>query len=177
MNIAEDPKSQMHPKKLSLFLNHLDTSNKLAQTVLYSINAADNDMLATMAGNFNDGSYPGKIQSGAAWWFNDQKDGITAHLNSVSNMGLLSRFIGMLTDSRSFLSFPRHEYFRRILCNVLGSHLAPIDISAGDILHLAVYNFDKDNPNYRIVFFGSAQLTIDTSISQARASQTFSGKA
>jgi glucuronate isomerase len=115
--------SSVHPKKLSLFLNHLDTSNKLAKTVLYSINAADNDMLATMAGNFNDGSYPGKIQSGAAWWFNDQKDGITAHLNAVSNMGLLSRFIGMLTDSRSFLSFPRHEYFRRILCNVLGSEM------------------------------------------------------
>lgn len=115
--------SSVHPKKLSLFLNHLDTSNKLAKTVLYSINAADNDMLATMAGNFNDGSYPGKIQSGAAWWFNDQKDGITAHLNAVSNMGLLSRFIGMLTDSRSFLSFPRHEYFRRILCNVFGSEM------------------------------------------------------
>ena len=115
--------SSVHPKKLSLFLNHLDTSNKLAKTVLYSINAADNDMLATMAGNFNDGSYPGKIQSGAAWWFNDQKDGITAHLNAVSNMGLLSRFIGMLTDSRSFLSFPRHEYFRRILCNVLGNEM------------------------------------------------------
>ncbi|MEY3738954.1 MAG: glucuronate isomerase, partial [Bacteroidota bacterium] len=115
--------SSVHPKKLSLFLNHLDKSNKLAKTVLYSINAADNDMLATMAGNFNDGSYPGKIQSGAAWWFNDQKDGITAHLNAVSNMGLLSRFIGMLTDSRSFLSFPRHEYFRRILCNVLGSEM------------------------------------------------------
>jgi glucuronate isomerase len=115
--------SSVNPKKLSLFLNHLDTSNKLAKTVLYSINAADNDMLATMAGNFNDGSYPGKVQSGAAWWFNDQKDGITAHLNAVSNMGLLSRFIGMLTDSRSFLSFPRHEYFRRILCNVLGNEM------------------------------------------------------
>ena len=115
--------SSVNPKKLSLFLNHLDTNNKLAKTVLYSINAADNDMLVTMAGNFNDGSYPGKIQSGAAWWFNDQKDGITAHLNAVSNMGLLSRFIGMLTDSRSFLSFPRHEYFRRILCNVLGSEM------------------------------------------------------
>jgi len=115
--------SSVDPKNISKFLNKLDTNNKLAKTILYSINAADNDMLSSMAANFNDGSFPGKVQSGAAWWFNDQMDGIIAHLNSVSNMGLLSRFIGMLTDSRSFLSFPRHEYFRRILCNLLGSEM------------------------------------------------------
>ena len=110
-------------KALSKFLDKLDNNNSLAKTILYSINPNDNDMLATMAGNFNDGSFPGKIQLGAPWWFNDQKDGIIEHLKSVSNMGLLSRFVGMLTDSRSFLSFPRHEYFRRILCNKLGSEM------------------------------------------------------
>lgn len=108
---------------LVTFLDRLDRKNKLAKTILYSINPADYDVLATMAGNFNDGSYPGKIQSGAAWWFNDQEEGIIRHLNSISNNGLLSRFIGMLTDSRSFLSFPRHEYFRRILCNLLGEEV------------------------------------------------------
>jgi glucuronate isomerase len=105
------------------FLDRLDRNNCLTRTVLYSINAHDNEMLATMAGNFNDGSFPGKIQSGAPWWFNDQKNGIQQHFDSISNMGLLSRFIGMLTDSRSFLSFPRHEYFRRILCNMLGKEM------------------------------------------------------
>jgi len=110
-------------KAIAKFLNSLDKNNKLAKTILYSINPADNDILATMAGNFNDGSFPGKVQLGAAWWFNDQQDGIIQHLKSVSNMGLLSRFVGMLTDSRSFLSFPRHEYFRRILCNLLGSEM------------------------------------------------------
>lgn len=110
-------------KAVAKFLDRLDKNNTLAKTILYSINPADTDLLATMAGNFNDGSFPGKIQLGAAWWFNDQKDGIIQHLKSASNMGLLSRFVGMLTDSRSFLSFPRHEYFRRILCNFLGNQM------------------------------------------------------
>ncbi len=110
-------------KEVGKFLDRLDRNNCLTRTVLYSINAYDNEMLATMAGNFNDGSFPGKIQSGAPWWFNDQKAGIQQHFDSISNMGLLSRFIGMLTDSRSFLSFPRHEYFRRILCNMLGKEM------------------------------------------------------
>lgn len=110
-------------KAVAKFLDRLDKNITLAKTILYSINPADTDLLATMAGNFNDGSFPGKIQSGAAWWFNDQKDGIIQHLKSASNMGLLSRFVGMLTDSRSFLSFPRHEYFRRILCNFLGNQM------------------------------------------------------
>jgi len=111
-------------QSIPIFLDRLDQQNKLTKTILYSINPNDNDALATMVGNFNDGSYPGKIQLGAAWWFNDQMDGMIQHLKSVGNMGLLSRFIGMLTDSRSFLSFPRHEYFRRILCNLLGTEIA-----------------------------------------------------
>ena len=120
-------------KAVSKFLDKLDKNNTLAKTILYSINPNDNDMLATMAGNFNDGSFPGKIQVGAPWWFNDQKDGIIKHLKSVSNMGLLSRFVGMLTDSRSFLSFPRHEYFRRILCNQLGSEMEKGELPSDEI--------------------------------------------
>lgn len=110
-------------RALGRFLDTLDSKNRLAKTILYNLNPADNELMATMAGNFNDGSIPGKIQWGSAWWFLDQKDGITDQLNALSNMGLLSRFIGMLTDSRSFLSFPRHEYFRRILCNLLGKEI------------------------------------------------------
>ncbi len=110
-------------KALSTFLNGLDTRNKLTKTILYNLNPADNEVLATMVGNFNDGSFPGKIQFGSGWWFLDQKDGIIKQLNALSNMGLLSRFVGMLTDSRSFLSFPRHEYFRRILCDLIGAEV------------------------------------------------------
>ncbi len=105
---------------LSRFFDRLDNENKLAQTILYNLNPGDNEVLATMVGNFNDGSVPGKMQLGSGWWFLDQKDGMEKQLNALSNMGLLSRFVGMLTDSRSFLSYPRHEYFRRILCNLLG---------------------------------------------------------
>ncbi|MDQ3683173.1 MAG: glucuronate isomerase [Bacteroidota bacterium] len=110
-------------KALSQFLDRLDSNNQLTKTVLYNLNPADNELMATMIGNFNDGSEKGKIQFGSAWWFLDQKDGMIKQLNALSNMGLLSRFIGMLTDSRSFLSFPRHEYFRRILCNLFGSEI------------------------------------------------------
>ncbi|WP_020536525.1 glucuronate isomerase [Lewinella cohaerens] len=105
---------------LAAFLNRLDREDKLAKTILYNLNPRDNEVFATMAGNYNDGTLPGKIQWGSAWWFLDQKDGMEKQLNALSQLGLLSRFIGMLTDSRSFLSFPRHEYFRRILCNLLG---------------------------------------------------------
>ncbi|MFB6455035.1 glucuronate isomerase [Chitinophaga sp. Hz27] len=105
---------------MSAFLNELDKNNRLAKTILYNLNGADNDVFATMAGNFQDGSIPGKIQYGSGWWFLDQKDGMEKQMNCLSNMGLLSRFVGMLTDSRSFLSYSRHEYFRRILCNLLG---------------------------------------------------------
>lgn len=107
-------------RHLARFLDRLDGDNRLAQTILYNLNPRDNEVFATMAGNFNDGSRPGKIQWGSAWWFLDQKDGMEKQLNTLSNLGLLSRFVGMLTDSRSFLSFPRHEYFRRILCNLIG---------------------------------------------------------
>lgn len=105
---------------LSAFLNRLDTEGKLTKTILYNLNPSDNEVFASMVGNFNDGTLPGKIQWGSAWWFLDQKDGMEKQINTLGNLGLLSRFIGMLTDSRSFLSFPRHEYFRRILCNVIG---------------------------------------------------------
>jgi len=105
---------------LSKFLNKLDSEDKLAKTIIYNLNPADNELMASMIGNFNDGSVAGKIQFGSGWWFLDQKDGIIKQLNALSNMGLVSRFVGMLTDSRSFLSFPRHEYFRRILCNLFG---------------------------------------------------------
>lgn len=105
---------------LAKFLNRLDTENALSKTILYNLNPRDNEVMATMIGNFNDGSIKGKMQFGSAWWFLDQKDGMEKQLNALSNMGLLSCFIGMLTDSRSFMSFPRHEYFRRLLCNLLG---------------------------------------------------------
>jgi glucuronate isomerase len=110
-------------RSLSAFLNHLDTHDKLAKTIVYNLNPADNELMATMIGNFNDGSVAGKVQFGSGWWFLDQKDGMTRQINALSNMGLLSRFVGMLTDSRSFLSYPRHEYFRRLLCNLFGEEV------------------------------------------------------
>ena len=110
-------------KSMSNFLNQLDNENHLARTILYNNNPADNEMMATMIGNFNDGSVAGKVQWGSAWWFLDQKEGMTKQLNALSNMGLISRFIGMITDSRSFLSYPRHEYFRRILCGLFGEEI------------------------------------------------------
>ena len=108
-------------QNLSKFLNTLDTHNQLAKTILYNLNPRDNDLIATMTGNFQDGSVAGKMQFGSGWWFLDQKIGMEAQMNSLSQLGLLSRFVGMLTDSRSFLSYPRHEYFRRILCNLIGN--------------------------------------------------------
>ena len=108
---------------LSTMLNEMDKENLLPKTVLYSLNPNDNEMLASMAGNFQGGGIRGKMQFGTAWWFNDHKPGMEAQLTVLSSIGLLSPFIGMLTDSRSFLSFPRHEYFRRILCNVVGNWL------------------------------------------------------
>lgn len=108
-------------KVMSKFLNRLDIDNRLAKTIIYNLNPRDNDLVATMIGNFQDGSIAGKIQFGSGWWFLDQKNGMEAQMNSLSNLGLLSRFVGMLTDSRSFLSYPRHEYFRRILCNLIGT--------------------------------------------------------
>ncbi len=113
-------------RPLATFLDRLDRDNKLAKTILYNLNPRDNELIATMAGNFMDGSVAGKIQYGSAWWFLDQKDGMEKQMNALSNLGLLSRFVGMLTDSRSFLSYPRHEYFRRTLCNLMGN-----DVEAG----------------------------------------------
>jgi glucuronate isomerase len=115
---------------LSKFLDRLDSQDKLAKTIIYNLNPSDNELIATMAGNFNDGSVAAKVQYGSAWWFLDQKDGMVKQINSLSNMGLLSRFVGMLTDSRSFLSFPRHEYFRRILCELFGK-----EIENGELPH------------------------------------------
>lgn len=113
---------------LSKFLNKLDSTDQLAKTILYNLNPADNEVLATMTGNYNDGTVAGKMQFGSGWWFLDQKDGMERQMNALSNMGLLSRFVGMLTDSRSFLSYPRHEYFRRILCNLIGQ-----DVENGEL--------------------------------------------
>lgn len=115
-------------RPLSRFLDKLDMENKLTKTILYNLNPRDNELFATMIGNFQDGSVPGKMQFGSGWWFLDQKDGMEKQINALSNMGLLSRFVGMLTDSRSFLSYSRHEYFRRTLCNLIGN-----DVENGEI--------------------------------------------
>jgi glucuronate isomerase len=136
-------------QSLSKFLNRLDNTNQLAKTIIYNLNPADNELIATMAGNFNDGSVAGKIQFGSAWWFLDQKDGIRRQLNTLSSMGLLSKLVGMLTDSRSFLSYPRHEYFRRLLCNLFGTDIEngelPNDIAwAGKIIRDICYYNAKD---------------------------------
>lgn len=105
---------------LSVLLNNLDATDQLARTIVYNLNPADNAVFATMMGNFGDGRIPGKMQFGSGWWFNDQLDGMRNQMNTLSSMGLISRFVGMLTDSRSLLSFPRHEYFRRLLCDLFG---------------------------------------------------------
>jgi len=110
------------------FLDRLDQENALPKTVFYNLNPADNYAFGTMLGNFQDGSVPGKVQLGSGWWFLDQKEAMEWQINALSNLGLLSRFIGMLTDSRSFMSFPRHEYFRRVLCNLMGR-----DMESGEL--------------------------------------------
>ena len=147
-------------KPMAQFLNELDSSNQLTKTILYNLNPRDNEVLASMIGNFNDGSVKGKIQFGSGWWYLDQKDGMEKQLNSLSNIGLISCFIGMLTDSRSFLSFPRHEYFRRILCNLFGD-----DVQNGELpwdekwlgkliqdicYHNAKSYFDFSSSNFKI---------------------------
>lgn len=141
-SIGDFPQAQ----QLAAFFDHLDQTDQLAKTVIYNINPADNEVFASMLGNFNDGSISGKMQFGSGWWFLDQKDGMEKHLNAFSNMGLISTFIGMITDSRSFLSFPRHEYFRRILCNLLGEEmdqgLLPGDLKwiGGMVQDICYYN-------------------------------------
>ncbi len=121
-SIGDEPQAA----RLARHLDLMDRQGKLPKTILYNLNPSDNYMIGTMIGNFQDGSVPGKIQFGSGWWFNDQIEGMESQMNALSNLGLLSRFVGMLTDSRSFLSFPRHEYFRRILCNLVGR-----DVDAG----------------------------------------------
>lgn len=106
---------------LSKLLNQMDQTDELPKTILFCLNPADNDILGTMIGNFQDGRTPGKIQFGSGWWFNDQKDGMEKQMTALANLGLLRRFVGMVTDSRSFLSYIRHEYFRRTLCNLIGT--------------------------------------------------------
>lgn len=146
---------------IAKFLDKLDSQDKLAKTILYNLNPADNELMATMIGNFNDGSVAGKVQWGSGWWFLDQKDGMVKQMNALSNMGLLSKFVGMLTDSRSFLSYPRHEYFRRILCNLFGEEIEngemPNDIKwTGKVIQDICYynaknyfNLQKEEPELK----------------------------
>ncbi|HKL31170.1 MAG TPA: glucuronate isomerase [Tangfeifania sp.] len=115
-------------RPLSKLLDRLDQNDQLSKTIIYNLNPRDNELIATMIGNFQDGSVPGKMQFGSGWWFLDQKDGMEQQMNALSNLGLLSRFVGMLTDSRSFLSYIRHEYFRRTLCNLIGT-----DVENGEL--------------------------------------------
>lgn len=140
-------------RSLAQFLNKLDATDQLAKTIIYNLNPADNELVATMIGNFNDGSVAGKVQFGSAWWFLDQKDGMVKQINALSNMGLLSRFVGMLTDSRSFMSYPRHEYFRRILCNLFGEEIEngelPNDMAhVGSIIQDICYHNAKNYFNF-----------------------------
>jgi glucuronate isomerase len=123
-SIGDWPQAQA----LAAYLDRLEQEHALPKTIIYNLNPADNYVIATMIGNFQDGSIAGKIQYGSGWWFLDQKEAMQWQINALSNVGLLSRFIGMLTDSRSFMSYPRHEYFRRVLCNMLGN-----DIERGEL--------------------------------------------
>lgn len=139
---------------LASFMDALDKTDQLAKTILYNINPADNEMFAAMCWNFNDGKTKGKIQYGSGWWFLDQKDGIEKQLNALSNMGTISTFVGMITDSRSFLSYSRHEYFRRVLCNLLGDEmekgLIPDDEKwIGGLVQDICYNNASDYFNFK----------------------------
>lgn len=141
-------------KSLSSFLDRLDSKDKLTKTILYNLNPRDNAVFAAMIGNFNDGSIKGKVQWGSGWWFLDQKDGMEEQIKVLSNIGMVSCFVGMLTDSRSFLSFPRHEYFRRILCNLFGNDIQngelPNDtLWIGKIIQDICYNNAKEYFNFQ----------------------------
>ncbi|MDR2914868.1 MAG: glucuronate isomerase [Tannerella sp.] len=120
-------------KAMSKYFNKLNSAGKLAKTILYNLNPCANEVIATMIGNFQDGTVAGKMQFGSGWWFLDQKDGMEKQMNALSVLGLLSRFVGMLTDSRSFLSYPRHEYFRRTLCNLLGNDVESGQLPASEL--------------------------------------------
>lgn len=138
-------------KKCAKFLDKLNANDKLAKTILYNLNPCANEVLATMLGNFQDGSVAGKIQLGSGWWFLDQKDGMQKQMNALSVLGLLSRFVGMLTDSRSFLSYPRHEYFRRTLCNLVGT-----DIENGEIPYTG-YEAERVNQMIEDICYNNAK--------------------
>ncbi len=136
-------------KTMSKFFNNLANEDKLTKTIIYNINPGDNEVIATMLGNFNEGPIAGKIQFGSGWWFLDQKQGMIEQMNALSSLGLISKFVGMLTDSRSFLSFPRHEYFRRIMCNLFGDDMEngeiPNDFDlVGSIVQDISYNNAKN---------------------------------
>jgi glucuronate isomerase len=135
-------------------LDLLDQENALPKTILYSLNPKDNNVIAAMIGSFQGGGIPGKIQFGTAWWFNDTKDGMLDQMKSLANMGVFSRFIGMLTDSRSFLSYTRHEYFRRIVCNLIGEWVENGEVpndpeTLGEIVQAISYNNAKDYFNFQ----------------------------
>ena len=134
-------------KPMSKFFDRLAKNDKLAKTIVYNLNPRDNELIATMIYNFNDGSIAGKMQFGSGWWFLDQKDGMIKQINALSSLGLLSKFVGMLTDSRSFLSYPRHEYFRRILCDLVGT-----DMENGEI----PYDFELAGKLVSDVSYGNA---------------------
>lgn len=136
-------------KCMSRFLNRLDQQNQLAKTIVYNLNPVDNALMVTMINNFNDGITPGKMQFGSGWWYMDQKFGMIDQINTLSSLGLLNRFVGMLTDSRSFLSYPRHEYFRRILCNLVGR-----DVENGEIPNEASLT---DNLIQNVCFYNAKQ--------------------
>ena len=134
------------------FFNRLDSAGKLAKTILYCLNPKDFEVLATMAGNFNDGSVPGKMQLGSGWWFLDQESGMRRQMDALSNLGLISRFVGMLTDSRSFISYPRHEYFRRILCDLVGADVESGRLPASEMERIGAMIEDISYRNARNYF-------------------------
>jgi glucuronate isomerase len=144
-SIGDEP----YARAMNAFFGRLDTEGRLAKTIVYNVNPADNAMVLSTLGNFEDGSVPGKMQFGSAWWFNDHIEGMEAHLTLLARMGVLSRFVGMLTDSRSFLSFPRHEYFRRVLCNFLGREISTgripndIDLIGGMVRDICYRNAES----------------------------------
>lgn len=150
-----------HAKSLAAYLGSLDEEGALPKMILYNLNPADNYVFATMVGNFQDGSLPGKVQFGSAWWFLDQKEAMEWQMNALSNTGLLSRFVGMVTDSRSFMSYPRHEYFRRVLCNLIGS-----DVEAG----LIPNEETLIGPLIRNICFGNAATHFGLELNTATAS-------
>ena len=140
-------------EKLSAFMNNLEYDDCLPKTILYTLNPKDNYVLGTMLGNFQKAPTAGRIQFGSGWWFNDQRDGMVAQMTTLANLGMLSRFVGMLTDSRSFVSYPRHEYFRRIMCNIIGTWVEdgeyPADYERlGEIVRGIAYNNAKNYFNF-----------------------------